>query len=124
MGFAQTASAALLQAASRLMPIGFSLKPAGEAEVKECKQLVCNMLESELAERWRSFVADKGLDTDELRKILYRHGVTTVIDVRRMWQEEAVEGIRHPTRSLYEGRVDTVFHDEVGTVGSKHFLIE
>ena len=72
------------------------------------------MLESELAERCRSFVADKGLDTDALRKILYRGGVTTAINVRRMWREVAVEGFRHPTRSLYEHRVDTMFHDEVG----------
>ena len=95
------------------LPIGFFLKPAGEAEVKECKQLVCNMLESELAERRRSFVADKDFDTDVLRKILYRHGVTTAIDVRRMWREVAVEGLRHPTRPLYEDHVDTMFHDEV-----------
>ena len=52
------------------LPIGFSLKPAGRAEVKECKELVCSMLESELAERCRSFVTDKGLDTDALRKLL------------------------------------------------------
>ena len=55
----------------------------------------------------------------KLRKILYRHGVTTAIDVRRMWQEEAVEGLRYPTWSLYEGRVDTMFHDEVGTLYCK-----
>ena len=70
------------------------------------------MLESELAQRCKSFVTDKGLDTDALRKIFYRLGVTTAIDVRRMWQEEAVDGLRHPTRSLYEGRVDAMFHDE------------
>ena len=84
------------------LPIGFSLKPANESEIKECKELACNMLESELGERCKSFVADKGLDTDELRKIFYRHGVTTAIDVRRMWQEAAVEeGFRHPTRSRW-----------------------
>ena len=77
---------------------------------------MCNMLESELAERCKSFVADKGLDADELRKILYRHGV---IDVRRMWHEEAVDGLRHPTRSLNEDRVDTMIHDEVGTLYCK-----
>ena len=48
------------------LPIGFSLKPANESEIKECKELACNMLESELGERCKSFVADKGLDTDEL----------------------------------------------------------
>ena len=68
------------------LPIAFSLKPANQTEIKECKQLVCNMLESELGEHCKSFVADKGLDADELRKIFYRHGVTTAIDVRRMWQ--------------------------------------
>ena len=78
------------------------------------------MLESELGERCKSFVADKCLDTDELRKIFYRHGVTTAMDVRRMWQEAAVEeGFRHPTRSLVEGRIDTMFHDEVGTLYCK-----
>ena len=77
------------------------------------------MLESELAERCRSFVADKGLDTDVLRKIFYRQGVTTAIDVRRMWQEEPVEGLRHPTRPLNEGRFDTMFHDEVGKLYCK-----
>ena len=50
---------------------------------------MCSMLESEPAERCKSFVADKGLNTDALRKIFYRRGVTTAIDVRRMWQEEA-----------------------------------
>ena len=95
------------------LPIAFSLKSANKAEVKECEELVCNMLESELAQRCKSFVADKGLDTDVLRKIFYRQGVTTAIDVRRMWQEESVEGLRHPTRPLNEGRVDTMFHDEV-----------
>ena len=95
------------------LPIAFSLKPANETEIKECKELVSNMLENELAERCKSFVADKGLDADELRKIFYRHGVTTAIDVRRMWQEEAVDGLRYPTRSLNEDRVDTMIHDEV-----------
>ena len=90
------------------LPIAFSLKPANETEIKECKELVSNMLENELAERCKSFVADKGLDADELRKIFYRHGVTTAIDVRRMWQEEAVDGLRYPTRSLNEDRVDTM----------------
>ena len=74
------------------------------------------MLESELGERCKSFVADKGLDTDALRKIFYRYGVTTAIDVRRMWQEEAVDGLRYPTRSLNEGRFDTMIHDEVSTL--------
>ena len=78
---------------------------------------MCNMLESELAQRCKSFVTDKGLDTDALRKIFYRLGVTTAIDVRRMWQEEAVDGLRHPT--LYEGRVDAMFHDEVGKLYCK-----
>ena len=101
------------------LPIAFSLKPANETEIKECKELVSNMLENELAERCKSFVADKGLDADELRKIFYRHGVTTAIDVRRMWQEEAVDGLRYPTRSLNEDRVDTMIHDEVGTLYCK-----
>ena len=52
------------------LSIGFFLKSAGRAEVKECKELVCSMLKSELAERCRSFVADKGLDTDALHKLL------------------------------------------------------
>ena len=56
------------------LPIGFSLKPANKAEVKACEEPVCNMLESELAQRCKSFVAHKGLDTDVLRKILYRQG--------------------------------------------------
>ena len=57
------------------LPIGFSLKPANKAEVKEGEERVCNMLESELAQRCKSFVADQGLDTDVLRKIFYRQGV-------------------------------------------------
>ena len=77
------------------------------------------MLESELAQRCKSFVADKGLDTDELRKIFYRYEVTTAIDVRRMWQEQAIDGIRYPTRSLHEGCVDTMINDEVGTLNCK-----
>ena len=75
---------------------------------------MCNMHESELGERCKSFVADKGLDTDALCKILYRHGVTTAIDVHRMWREVVVEGFRHPTRSLVEDHFDTMLHDEVG----------
>ena len=73
------------------LPIAFSLKPVNENEINEFKELVYNMLESELGECCKSFVADNGLDTDVLRKIFYRHGVTTTIDVRRMWQEESVD---------------------------------
>ena len=45
--------------------------------------------------------------------------MTTAIDVRRMWREVAVEGLRHPTRSLYEDHVDTMFNDEVGKLYCK-----
>ena len=37
----------------------------------------------------------------------------TAIAVRRMCREVAVEGLRHPPRSLVEDLVDTMFHDEV-----------
>ena len=53
------------------------------------------------------------------RCIAQDKGVTTAIDVRRMWQEEAVEGLRHSTRPLYEGRFDTMIHDEAGTLYCK-----
>ena len=43
-------------------------------------------------------------------------GLFDLSDVRRMSQEEAVDGLRYPTRSLVEDRVDTMFHDEVSTL--------
>ena len=57
--------------------------------------------------------------TDVLRKILYRLGGAPAIEVRHKWQEEAVDGLSYPTRSLNEGRVDTMFHDEVGKMYCK-----
>ena len=113
------------------LPMSYEVAPGNESEYDHCHALVKQHLgvrdeddgqaepgddveRSELSKRASSFVADAGLDDDKLRRTLYVNGVTPYINARRMWQDEPIEGFDHPTRPLYESRVDTMVHDEHG----------
>ena len=56
------------------LPIGFTLAPAHESEHPHCETLVSEFIGSALSKRCESFVADRGLDSNSLRKAVVRGG--------------------------------------------------
>ena len=54
------------------------------------------------------FVADRGLDDDQLRRQLHESDVTPFIETRRMWKDEPLGDIQQPTQALRDDRVDTM----------------
>lgn len=50
------------------LPISFRLTPASTSEHGVCRELAGDLIGSGLGGRCESFVADRGLDNDKLRK--------------------------------------------------------
>ena len=69
------------------LPVSFVVRPENESENPHCKALVEQVLASQLGERCRSFVVDRGLDDDPLRRSLFRAQVLQVSETRRMWNK-------------------------------------
>ncbi|MDE0553926.1 MAG: transposase [Candidatus Poribacteria bacterium] len=99
------------------LPISFSLAPAHESEVPHCRKLVSTFLdESDIAERTLSFVADRGLDDNLLRKTVYEKGILPVIDNRNLWRDDNPhpDQLELPTRALYDDADETILYNEHG----------
>ena len=91
------------------LPIGFTLAPAHEAEHPHCEALVSKFIGSALSKRCESFVADRGLDSNSLRKRLFEADILSVIANRNLWQDENLDSdqLRVATRCLDENKFDT-----------------
>ena len=73
-------------------------------------------LDSELSTRCKSFVADRGLDSNPLRKRLFEAEVLAVIANRNLWQDKNLDPdqLRVATRCLDENTIDTMLRTEHG----------
>ena len=100
------------------LPIDYRLTPANASEQVQCRAQVRELLETPLGSRMESFVADRGLDGNELRRILFDAGVLGVIDTRNLWQDvnPHPDQLRVATRPLDDSRTDTMVHTECGDV--------
>lgn len=98
------------------LPISFRLTPAHEAETVNCRQLVSEFLQGALSGRTESFVADRGLDDNALRKMLYEHDILPVIDNRSLWRDDNPhpEQLTTPTRALHADPHETILYNEQG----------
>ncbi len=98
------------------LPIDFKLVPANQSEHPLCDALVSEFIDSQLGTRCKSFVADRGLDSDKLRKKLHEQDILPVIDTRNLWQEVNLdpEQLKVPTRSLDAQVYDTMLRTECG----------
>ena len=66
------------------LSIRFRLAPANESECVHCEELIEECEELWFYERSESFVADRGLDSNRIRKRLFDKDILAVIDSRRM----------------------------------------
>ena len=85
------------------LPIGFELAAANESE------------------RYESFVADRGLDSNRLRKRLFEADILAVIDNRNLWQDNNLDPdqLKVPTRCLDKDKIDTLLRTEHGDLYCK-----
>ena len=99
------------------LPVDFRVEAAGVSETPVCREMMAEVLSNSPAgERCVDFVADRGLDDDQLRRQLHECGVTPLIEARRMWRDQPVGEFKQPTRALFEDRVDTIVYTEFGSV--------
>ena len=99
------------------LPFDFRVESASVSETPVCREMMSEILSNaEAGARCVDFVADRGLDDDQLRRQLHERGVTPFIETRRMWKDEPLGDIRKPTRALCEDRVDTMVYTECGKV--------
>ena len=99
------------------LPFDFRVEAASVSETPVCREMMSEILsDTEAGARCVDFVADRGLDDDQLRRQLHERGVTPFIETRRMWKDEPLGDIRKPTRALCEDRVDTMVYTECGKV--------
>ena len=98
------------------LPIDFSVAPANENENPHCEALLESFVESDLGRRCESFVADRGLDNDQIRKRLHERGIVAAIDTRNRWQEDNFDPdqLKAPTRPLHANVYDTMLRTECG----------
>lgn len=98
------------------LPINYVLAPANTSEQPLCDALTQRFIDSPLSERAVSFVADRGLDSDKLRKQLYDNDILPVIETRNLWDEENLDPdqLKVPTRPLDREVYDTMLRTECG----------
>ncbi len=100
------------------LPIRFRLETARESEYRHCEGLIEEHEKLWFFDRCRSFVADRGLDSNQIRKRLFKNDILPVIDTRRMWQDVNLhpQQLKVPTRPLDESKVDTILRTENGSL--------
>jgi len=103
------------------IPVGFRLTAASASEPVELGSLLQQTFEQTpaSAERCEDFTADRGLDSAEIKALLWDdYHIRPVIDIRQMWREEKNEPGYDPekpiTRALFAERVDSIVHTEKG----------
>lgn len=98
------------------LPIDFSLVPANDNENPVCEALLSEFIDSQWGVRAESFVADRGLDNDRLRRKCHDNGMLAVIDTRSLWREQNLDPdqLKVPTRALDADVYDTMLRTECG----------
>ena len=98
------------------LPIAIRLTAAHESEHRHCTTLVEEFLGSQLSDRTLSFVADRGLDNDRLRRRLFDNGALPVIEEHHLWKDTNPhpDQLHLPTRPMRQDRIDTITNTEFG----------
>ena len=105
------------------IPVAFEITPASHSEQTTLKKLIHATFgqDPKLADRCRDFVADRGLDSAGIKKMLLdEYNIRPVIDTRQLWRIERNKPDFDPSkpiiRPLFPGRNDTIFFTEKGNV--------
>ena len=98
------------------LPIDFNLVPACDNENPNCEALLESFLDTRLSSRCETFVADRGLDNDKIRKRLHERDILALIDTRNLWDEVNLDPdqLKVPTRPLDANVFDTMLRTECG----------
>ena len=82
------------------LPFEFRVEKANSSETGVYQEMVKEILsDEEVRERCVDFVADRGLDSDPLRRQLPENGVTPLIETRQMWRDKPVNSYNSPPKS-------------------------
>ena len=59
-------------------------------------------MDSRLGSRCETFLADRGLDNDKVRKRLHQQDILALIEMRNLWEEDNLDSnqLKVPTRPL------------------------
>jgi len=105
------------------IPVAFEITPASHSESTVLKKMIRVLFgqDPQLAGRCYDFVADRGLDSAEIKTtLLDDHNIRPLIDTRQLWQIEKREPNYDPSqpiiRPLFPDREDTIFFTEKGTL--------
>ena len=111
----------LIADANYEIPIDWKLTKASKGEAPVLRKRLRKLFETtpELAARGRYFVADRGLDGNQLPAMLLdEFHIRPLIDQCQKWRAEKQDINYDPsqpiTRSLYPERIDTIVYDENG----------
>ena len=98
------------------LPIDFNVVPACDNENPHCEALLDRLVDSDLGGRCETFVADRGLDNDGIRRKLHDRDILALIDTRNLWQEDHLDAdqLKAPTRPLHSDVYDTMLRTECG----------
>ena len=98
------------------LPIDFNVVPACDNENPHCEALLDTFVDSDLGGRCETFVADRGLDNDGIRRKLHDRDILALIDTRNLWQEDHLDAdqLKVPTRPLHSDVYDTMLRTECG----------
>lgn len=105
------------------IPVAFEITPASHSEQTVLKKLIRATFgqDQKLADRCDNFVADRGLDSAEIKTtLLDDYNIRPLIDTRQLWRVEKNKPDFDPSkpiiRPLYPDRNDTIFFTEKGNV--------
>lgn len=98
------------------MPIDYSLAKTSDNENPHCEALLDTFCDTKLRARCDTFVADRGLDNDKIRKKLHELDILAVVDTRAKWRADNLDPdqLNRPTRHLDPKRDDTMVRTECG----------
>lgn len=105
------------------IPVAFEVTKASCSEQTVLKRLIHSTFgqDPDLTERCYDFVADRGLDSAEIKTtLLDEYNIRPLIDTRQLWNIEKNKPDFDPSkpiiRPLFPDRNDTIFFTEKGTV--------
>ena len=101
---------------NRELPIDFNVVPACDNENPHYETLLDTLVDSDLSGRCETFVADRDLDNDGIRRKLHDQNILALIVTRNLWQEDHLDAdqLKAPTRPLHSDVYDTMLRTECG----------
>ena len=92
--------------------------PACDNENPHCEALLYALVDSDFDGRCESFVADRRIDNDGIRRRLHDRDILALIDTRNLWQQCHLDADlrKVSTRPLHANVYDTMLRTECGNL--------